>query len=152
VLQKEKANTPSLTTSDDDMNMLDNESPLIKDGSPQPTSMDIDMVFILSAEFRDVEEEVAQMCLGHKEAVFEKLEESSQHMKPLYVRGHIDERPIFRILVDGRAAVNLMPYSIFKKLRREDDELVKTNLTLNGGVRGGGTQWRQKTSSPWSSP
>jgi hypothetical protein len=35
------------------------------------------------------------------------------------------------MLVDGGAAVNLMPYSIFKKLRREDDELVKTNLTLN---------------------
>jgi hypothetical protein len=30
-----------------------------------------------------------------------------------------------------------MPYSVFKKLGREDDELVKTNLTLNG-VRGGG--------------
>jgi hypothetical protein len=28
--------------------------------------------------------------------------------------------------------VNLMLYSIFKKLRREDDELMKTNLTLNG--------------------
>jgi hypothetical protein len=28
--------------------------------------------------------------------------------------------------------VNLMLYSIFKKLRREDDELVKTNLMLNG--------------------
>jgi hypothetical protein len=25
-----------------------------------------------------------------------------------------------------------MPYSIFKNLGREDDELVKTNLTLNG--------------------
>jgi hypothetical protein len=36
------------------------------------------------------------------------------------------------MLVDGGAAVNLMPYSIFKKLGREDDKLVKTNLTLNG--------------------
>jgi hypothetical protein len=31
---KEKANTPALTTSDDDMDLLDDdESPLIKDGS-----------------------------------------------------------------------------------------------------------------------
>jgi hypothetical protein len=36
------------------------------------------------------------------------------------------------MLVDGGAAVNLMPYSVFKKLGREDDDLVKTNLTLNG--------------------
>jgi hypothetical protein len=39
---------------------------------------------------------------------------------------------ISRMLIDSVAAVNLMPYSIFKKLGREDDELVKTNLTLNG--------------------
>jgi hypothetical protein len=36
------------------------------------------------------------------------------------------------MLVDGGAAINLMPYSILKKVGREDDELVKTNLTLNG--------------------
>jgi hypothetical protein len=77
VLQKEKVNTPSLMTSNDDMNLLDDESLLIKDGSPQPTNMVINMVFILSVEFRDVEEEVTQMCLAHKEVVFEKPEESS---------------------------------------------------------------------------
>jgi hypothetical protein len=64
--------------------------------------------------------------------MFEKPEESSQHLKSLYVRGHIDEKPISRFLIDGGGAVNLMLYSIFKKLRREDDELVKTNLMLNG--------------------
>jgi hypothetical protein len=64
--------------------------------------------------------------------MFEKPEESSQHLKSLYVRGHIDGKPISRLLIDGGAAVNLMPYSIFKKLRREDDKLVKTNLMLNG--------------------
>jgi hypothetical protein len=59
----EKASTPAPTTSDDDMDLLDDdEAPLIKDGSPPLTSMDINMV--------------AQMCLGPKEAVFEKLEES----------------------------------------------------------------------------
>jgi hypothetical protein len=31
-----------------------------------------------------------------------------------------------------------MPYSIFKKLRREDNELVKTNPMLNGVGWGGG--------------
>jgi hypothetical protein len=89
------------------------------------------MVFMLPAEFRGTEEEAAQMCLGPKEAVFEKPEESSQHLKPLYIRGHIDGKPISRMLVYGGAVVNLMSYSIFKKLGREDDELMKTNLTLN---------------------
>jgi len=34
--------------------------------------------------------------------------------------------------VDGGAVVNLMPYSLFKKLGKNDSELMKTNLTLNG--------------------
>jgi hypothetical protein len=124
---------PYTTTSDNDMDLLDDdEAPLTKDGSPPPTSIDINMVFMPPAEFRGAEEEVAQMCLSPKEVVFEKPEESSQHLTPLYVRGHIVGRPISRLLVDGGAAVNLMPYSIFKKLGREDDELMKTNLTLNG--------------------
>jgi hypothetical protein len=53
-------------------------------------------------------------------------------MKSLYVQGHIDGRPISRMLIDGGATVNLMPYGIFKKLGQEDDELVKSNLKLNG--------------------
>jgi hypothetical protein len=35
------------------------------------------------------------------------------------------------MLIDGGAVVNLMSYAMFKKFGREDDELVKTNLTLN---------------------
>jgi hypothetical protein len=70
---KEKVDAPTPTTSDDDIDLLDDdEAPLIKDGSPPPTGMDINMVFTLLAEFRGVEEEVAQMCLRPKEAVFEK--------------------------------------------------------------------------------
>jgi hypothetical protein len=67
------------------------------------------------------------MCLGPKEAMFEKLEESSQHLKPLYIQDNINGKLISRMLIDGGSVVNLMPYSIFEKLGREDDELVKTN-------------------------
>jgi hypothetical protein len=71
-----------------------------------------------------ITEEVTQMCLGPKEAMFKKPEESCQHLKPLYIRGHIDGEPIFRMLIDSDAVVNLMPHSIFKKLRRKDDKLM----------------------------
>jgi hypothetical protein len=84
------------------------------------------------SEFRGVEEEVAQMFLSPKEVMFEKPEESSQHLKLLYVRGHVDGKPISRMLVDGGPTINLMLYFIFTKLGSKDDELVKTNLTLNG--------------------
>jgi hypothetical protein len=132
---KEKASNPTLTASDDDMDLLDDdESSLIKGRFLPPTDMDINMIFTLSAEFRGAEDEIAQMCLDPKEVVF-KNEESSQHLKSLYLQGHIDGKPISRMLVDDGVAMNLMSYSIFKKFGKEDDELMKTNLTLNG-VRG----------------
>jgi hypothetical protein len=130
---KEKASAPALMASDDDMDLLDdNKSPFIKVGLSPPTDMDINMVFTPPIEFRGAKVEVSQMCLGPKEVVFEKPKESCQHLKPLYVRGHIDEKLISRMLIDGGAFINLMSYSIIKKLGREGDELVKTNLTLNG--------------------
>jgi hypothetical protein len=83
---KEKTSTPMLTASNDDMDLVDDdEASLIKDGCSPPIGIDINMVFTLPVEFMGAEEEVAQMCLGPKEAVFEKPEESSQHMKPLYI-------------------------------------------------------------------
>jgi hypothetical protein len=53
------------------------------------------------------------------------------------------------MLVDGGAVINLMSYSIFKKLGRKYDKLVETNLTLNGV---GAIRWKPGVSSPWSSP
>ena len=52
------------------------------------------------------------------------------------MRGHINGKPISRMLVDGGAIVNLMPYYLFKKLCGEDEELIKTNMTVSG--MGGG--------------
>jgi hypothetical protein len=47
--------------------------------------MDINMVFTLMTEFRGGEEEAAHMYLNPKEVLFEKPEELSQHLKPLYI-------------------------------------------------------------------
>jgi hypothetical protein len=106
---KEKTNVSTLNASDDDMDLLDDDkSPLIKDGSPPPASMDVNMVFTLPVEFKGVEEEITQLFLGPNEVMFEKPKESNQHLKPLYVQGHIDGRLISRMLVDGGAAVNLI--------------------------------------------
>jgi hypothetical protein len=139
-----------LTASDEDMDLLgDNEFPLIKDGSPPPIGMVINMVFTPPTEFRGVEEEVAQISLGPEEAVFKMPEESSHHLKSLYIRCHIDGRPISMMLIDDGTVINLMPYFMFKKLIREDDKLMKTNLPLNVV---GATLWRLEMSSPWSLP
>jgi hypothetical protein len=48
------------------------------------------------------------------------------------VCSHIDGISIAKVLVDGGAVVSLMPYSLYRKLRKQDDELVNTNMTLGG--------------------
>ena len=75
---------------------------------------------------------MAQLDFGPKNAIFEKPKEPVTHLKPLYLRGHINGSPLTRMLVDGGAVVNLMPYSVFRKLGLPDDELIKTNMVLNG--------------------
>ncbi|XP_044318562.1 protein NYNRIN-like [Triticum aestivum] len=78
-----------------------------------PTDMDVNMVFALRAEFRAPEAEIAELVLGPKNATFEKPENHGQHLKPLFIRGHIDGKPIGRMLLDGGAGVNIMPFSGF---------------------------------------
>ena len=50
--------------------------------------------------------------------------------------GHINGKPVSRMLVDSGAIVNLMPYSLYKKLGGTDEELIKTNMMVSG-VGGG---------------
>jgi hypothetical protein len=61
-----------------------------------------------------------------------KPKELVNHLKPLYVRDHIDGTPVYRMLIDGGADVDLMPYSLYRKLDKQDNELIRTNMTLSG--------------------
>jgi hypothetical protein len=96
------------------------------------TDMEVNMVFALPAEFRAPEAEVAELVLGPKNVIFKKPEKPERHLKPLFIRGHIDGKPIGRMLVDGGAGVNIMPFSVFSKLNRKESELMKTNMGLSG--------------------
>ena len=127
--------SPSLGQISESVDALDEEADMLDyESTPVHEGMDINMVYYLPAEFRVVDEEgeVAQLDFGPKNAIFEKPKEPVTHLKPLYLRGHINGSPLTRMLVDGGAVVNLMPYSVFKKLGLPDEELIKTNMVLNG--------------------
>jgi hypothetical protein len=57
----------------------------------------------------DDEHVVAQFDFGPKEMIFTKPKESINHLKPLFLCGHIDGTPISMILIDGGEVVNLLP-------------------------------------------
>jgi hypothetical protein len=93
--------------------------------------MDVNMVFMMLAEFHAPTEDVAELALGAECAVFEKLENSGAHMKPLFIRGHLDGTPVGHMLVDGGASVNILPLSLFKKLGHVESDLKRTNHSLS---------------------
>jgi hypothetical protein len=99
------------------------------------TSADAHMVFILLAEFHAPGREevsVAQLDLGPRPVIFEKPQERNySHLKALYLKGYINGQPICRMLVDTGAAVNIMPYSVLRRLGHSVGDLIKTNITLS---------------------
>ena len=102
--------------------------------TPKHSGMDVNVIMfsVDCTIIGDDETVVSQFNFGPKEAAFTKPKESVNHLKPLFVRGHIDGIPIAKMLVDGETVINLMPYSLYRKLGKQDDELVKTNMTLSG--------------------
>jgi hypothetical protein len=69
--------------------------------------------------------------LGAERAVFEKPEVLGEHMKPLYIKGHLNGRLVNRMLVDGGACVNIMLVMVFERLGTKEDDLMRTNMTLS---------------------
>jgi len=105
-------------------------------------STNIDMVFILPIEFRapskyeqeesdeeGLEEVVAQLTLQSQQDIFDKPTHH-WHLKPLYIKGFVNGKPMVKMLVDGGAAVNLMPYTMLRKLGKGPKDLLETNMML----------------------
>ena len=98
------------------------------------------MVFIMLKEFMapwgedhepELEEAMAQLNLEPSPATFEKPEDDKrQHLKALFLKGFVDGKPVTKMLVDGGAAVNIMPYVMLRKLGKSQDDLTKTDMML----------------------
>jgi hypothetical protein len=98
----------------------------------EPVPMDINMVFMIPAEFCSPIEDVAELALGVEHAMFEKPKNPGEHMKPLFIQGHLDGTAIGHMLIDGGASVNILSLSLFKKLSHIEGDLKHTHLSLSG--------------------
>jgi predicted aspartyl protease len=54
-----------------------------------------------------------------------------EHLNALYLKGYINGHPVNKMLVDTGAAINIMPYSVLRRLGRSSEDLIKTNVTLS---------------------
>jgi hypothetical protein len=120
----------SVHSPEDDEQLVDYSS------SPEQMNLEINVVRLFVDGSVPTEEDLAHLDFGPKDAIFQKPKDTDNHLKALYMKGHINGKPISRMLVDEGAIVNLMSYSLFKKLEGSDEELIKTNMTISG-VGGG---------------
>jgi hypothetical protein len=96
--------------------------------------MDVNMVFTIPVEFRVPMEDIVEMALGAERAMFEKLENPGAHVKPLFIRGHLDGMLIGHMLIDEGASVSILPLSLFKTLGHVEGDLKQTNHSLSGFI------------------
>ena len=98
------------------------------------------MVFIMPKEFMapcgedhvpELEEAATQLNLEPLPTTFEKPEDGKrQHLKALFLKGFVDGKPVTKMLVDGGASVNIMPYAMLRKRGKSNEDLTKTNMML----------------------
>jgi len=110
------------------------------DSKGKGPSADVNMVFMLPMEFlapfsddeeADFPDQIAQLALDPMTAVFGKpADNERQHLKALFVKGRVDGQPMTKILVDGGAAINIMPYVVYRMLENGDQDLTKTDMML----------------------
>jgi predicted aspartyl protease len=65
-----------------------------------------------------------------KQATFDKPTKN-WHMRLLYLRGYVNGKPLTKMFVDGGAAVNVMPYTTFRKFGMGLGDLTPTSIVLN---------------------
>ena len=84
-----------------------------------------------------------EKCQDTGKIVFEKPALSMcQHLKPLYIKAHMDRRPVNRVLDDNGTAVNILPTFMLRKLFKTESDLIVTNVFVNG-FPGGATKTKR---------
>ena len=79
------------------------------------------------------EEECQDTC----KIIFEKPALSMcQHLKPLYIKAHMDGRPVNRVLVDNGASINILPTSMLRKLFKIESDLITTYVFVSNFADG----------------
>jgi hypothetical protein len=65
--------------------------------------------------------------------VFEKpSKQMTQHLKPLYIKAHMNGRPVNKVLVDNGATVNILPYKMLSKLAKTKEDLTPSDMAVDG--------------------
>ena len=56
--------------------------------------------------------------------------EMTIHIKPLYIRAHLNGRPVSKVLIDNRSTVNVMPLRMPRALGMSVNDMIETEVVV----------------------
>ncbi|MCI79977.1 hypothetical protein A2U01_0101248, partial [Trifolium medium] len=63
------------------------------------------------------------------------------HLKPLFIRAKVKNVGVNKVLIDGGAAVNLVPHSLLNKIGKYDTDHHSHNIVLSNYEGKSGHSW-----------
>ena len=70
-------------------------------------------------------------CRPQKVILEKPSVEMTRHIKPLYLRAHLNGRPISKVLIDNGSMVNVMPLRMSRALGRSINDLIETEVDVS---------------------
>ena len=61
--------------------------------------------------------------------------EMTRHIKPLYVRAHLNGRLVSKVLIDNGSTVNVMSLRILRAMGRSISDLIETKVAMSAFIR-----------------
>ena len=75
--------------------------------------------------------ESSEECRPQKVILEKPSVEMTRPIKPLYVRGHLNGRPVLKVLIDDGSVVNVIPLSMLGALGRSINDLIETEVVVS---------------------
>ena len=55
----------------------------------------------------------------------------TRHIKPLYVRAHLNGRPVSKVMIDNGSSINIMPLRMLRALERNISDMIETEVIVS---------------------
>ena len=55
----------------------------------------------------------------------------TKHIKPLYIKAHLNNKPFSGILVDNGSAINVIPLKLLNALGKSEEDLISTDIIVS---------------------
>ena len=73
--------------------------------------------------------------MAYKVILEKPTNEMRRHIRPLYVRAHFNGKPVYKVVVDNKSAINVMPLRMLREFGRNNDDLIETEVSISAFIR-----------------